>query len=88
MVKAAETHGHTTWEECIIPICLVRGNDGLQGSKRGTVSEGNKRPGFHGTHGANEAIDGDILDRGLWLPVQELGNRRGCSAFTRYVAAC
>lgn len=72
MVKAAET---CTSEEWIVPLCLARGNNSLQGSKRGTVSEGDEGPRLHGSHGADEAVDGNVSDSGVGLPFQELRDR-------------
>lgn len=84
-VKASETW---TSEEWIVPLCLVRGNHGLHGSKRGAVSEGEEAPRLHSSHGADEAVDDDIFDRSLGLPIQELRDGRwGSSILAGGVAA-
>lgn len=56
-------------EEKSAPFGLVRGHDGLQRTKRGAVSEGDKGSRFHGPHGADEAIDDDITDFFPGLPL-------------------
>lgn len=59
----------------IVPFSLVCGNESLQGSKRGTISECNEGTRLHGPYGAYEAIDHDILDCLFRGPLKELRNR-------------
>lgn len=51
------------------PFSLVHGDNSLQGSKRGTVSEGHKGSRLHGPYRADEASDDDIAGLLLRLPL-------------------
>lgn len=59
----------------IAPLSLICRNESLQRSKRGTVSDRDKRTRLHGPYGAYEAIDHNVLDDPLSPPLKKLRNR-------------
>lgn len=67
----------------IAPFGLVGvdGDDGLQRSQRGPVTERNETVGFHAADGPDVALDDHIVLLRFWLPPEALGNRHvqsGC----------
>lgn len=71
MMRAAETDASENW---IVPFSLVRGDDGLQRSKRGAVPERDESAGLHGACRPYEAIHNDITGFLLRFPFQKFRN--------------
>jgi len=59
----------------VAPFGMVGRHDSLERGQRGAVGKGDEVVSLHGSHGANIAVDNDVVDLLGWLPLEHLSNR-------------